>query len=1090
MQHVSDQQYRRPWMGSLTRYADWVRAVFTGWRRLCVLMALLCGAAVVVANENSNDAFRNLGDFNGDGKDDVLLRHEDGRWFYYPMNGRRHITGERGLADLTRKLDWQVAGIGDFNEDGKDDVLLRHEDGRWFYYPMDGRRHITSQRGLADLTRKLDWQVAGIGDFNEDGKDDVLLRHEDGRWFYYPMDGRRHITSQRGLADLTRKLDWRVAGIGDFNGDGKDDVLLRHTDGRWFYYPMDGRRHITSQRGLADLTRKLDWQVAGIGDFNDDGKDDVLLRHEDGRWFYYPMDGRRHITSQRGLADLTRKLDWRVAGIGDFNEDGKDDVLLRHEDGRWFYYPMDGRRHITSQRGLADLTRNLGWSLAGTGSAGGDGGSGAESPDLVVQAPSASDNALTAGESFTLSATVRNRGAARSASTTLLYYRSSDSTISSGDSAQGTDPVGGLAASGTSAESIGLTAPSTAGTYYYGACVDAVSGESDTGNNCSSGVRVTVSRNGDGSGSDDHGDTTASATSLALGSSASGQIQTNTDFDYFRVQVSRSGTLTAYTTSSLDTIGSLFDSNDSVLALNDEDGSGDNFRIELNVRPGTYYILVISTDIGSYTLHTEFSEGGGGDDYNNTISGAAALTLGRSVAGQIESGSDIDVFRIQVDRQGTLTLYTTGSLDTFGALFNRSSERITYDDDDGRSLNFRIEHTVSAGTYYILVSSYGLGTGSYTLHTEFSGDSTGDNGEEEDDAPDLVVEVFGISNYDGDFLSNGDTFTLEITVYNQGSGRSDPTTLHYYLSSDSTINSSDMQVGTDSVPGLPASGSSLESVRLTAPSTGGEYYYGACVESVSGESNTRNNCRGTLVTIGTTLTVADEPDLVVESPSVSDSTLTAGQTFTFSATVHNRGDGRSDSTTLRYYRSQGPSISDIDRLVGRDSVSSLPESGRSSESVRLTAPSSAGTYYYGACVDDVSDESNTHNNCSSGVRVTVERSEPVLIFTISDGCNDGLNVAYKFLELGHDRNLTGRVIPGDGNVYVTTGRGDRHTHRLSCSDSRTRGYCYGAERFTSNTSRYWGIGLDGTSECPSGSTCCYGCPSSGEVSVGKNLTCN
>ena len=44
----------------------------------------------------------------------------------------------------------------------------------------------------------------------------------------------------------------------------------------------------------------------------------------------------------------------------------------------------------------------------------------------------------------------------------------------------------------TSAESIRLTAPSSEGTYYYGACVAGVSGESDTRNNCSRGVRVTV----------------------------------------------------------------------------------------------------------------------------------------------------------------------------------------------------------------------------------------------------------------------------------------------------------------------------------------------------------------------------------------------------------------------------------------------------------------------------------------------------------------------------------------------------------------------------------------------------------------------
>ena len=48
-----------------------------------------------------------------------------------------------------------------------------------------------------------------------------------------------------------------------------------------------------------------------------------------------------------------------------------------------------------------------------------------------------------------------------------------------------------LAPSATSDQSVDLTAPA-AGTYYYGACVDAVAGESDTANNCSTAVRVDV----------------------------------------------------------------------------------------------------------------------------------------------------------------------------------------------------------------------------------------------------------------------------------------------------------------------------------------------------------------------------------------------------------------------------------------------------------------------------------------------------------------------------------------------------------------------------------------------------------------------
>ncbi len=111
--------------------------------------------------------------------------------------------------------------------------------------------------------------------------------------------------------------------------------------------------------------------------------------------------------------------------------------------------------------------------------------------DLVVQSVSVSDNSLTSGQSFTLSATIRNQGTGAAAATTLRYYRSSNRTISTQDAEVGTDQVSALAASGTRAESIALNAPSAEGTYYYGACVDGAAGESAS-NNCSAGVRVTV----------------------------------------------------------------------------------------------------------------------------------------------------------------------------------------------------------------------------------------------------------------------------------------------------------------------------------------------------------------------------------------------------------------------------------------------------------------------------------------------------------------------------------------------------------------------------------------------------------------------
>ena len=248
-------------------------------------------------------------------------------------------------------------------------------------------------------------------------------------------------------------------------------------------------------------------------------------------------------------------------------------------------------------------------------------------------------------------------------------------------------------------------------------------------------------------------------------------------------------------------------------------------------------------------------------------------------------------------------------------------------------------------------------------------------------SPDLVVQSPTVSDSSP---GEGASFTLRATVRNRGSVGSAPARLVYYRSTDSTISTSDTQVGTDQVGGLAASGTSNESIDLTAPSSAGTYYYGACVDPVSGESDTGNNCSGAAV-----VTVAERADLVVGPVTVSNPSPDAVAVFTLNATVRNRGSGASAPSRLVYYRSADSTISTSDTQVGTDPVGGLAASGTSNESIDLTAPSSAGTYYYGACVDPLSGESNTGNNCSGAVAVTVvERPDlvvgDVLVRNISD----------------------------------------------------------------------------------------------------------
>lgn len=122
-------------------------------------------------------------------------------------------------------------------------------------------------------------------------------------------------------------------------------------------------------------------------------------------------------------------------------------------------------------------------------------GATAGGPDLVVDVPAA-DRRVGAGASFTFEASVRNQGVGSADATTLRYYRSADSTITTDDTTVGSAAVAVLGAAASSRHAVEIQAPADSGTYYYGACVDATEGESDATNNCSAGVRVEVAGNG------------------------------------------------------------------------------------------------------------------------------------------------------------------------------------------------------------------------------------------------------------------------------------------------------------------------------------------------------------------------------------------------------------------------------------------------------------------------------------------------------------------------------------------------------------------------------------------------------------------
>ncbi len=223
-------------------------------------------------------------------------------------------------------------------------------------------------------------------------------------------------------------------------------------------------------------------------------------------------------------------------------------------------------------------------------------------PDLVADTLSVDETNPDPGASFTLNAVVRNAGQAPSPVTTLRWYRSDNATVSTGDAEVGTDPVGALAAGADVERSVSLTARSEAATFWYGACVDRVPAESDTGNNCSDGVEVQV---GDGNVGDDHGDASADATPVAVPSTTKGDLEEGGDRDYFGFEIGETTTVIVETNGGTDTWGTLFNGAGISLETDDDSGSGTNFRIEREVRAGTYHVEVrgfSDSTTGPYTL--------------------------------------------------------------------------------------------------------------------------------------------------------------------------------------------------------------------------------------------------------------------------------------------------------------------------------------------------------------------------------------------------------------------------------------------------------------------------------------------------------
>ncbi len=265
-------------------------------------------------------------DFNGDGKTDILLRHDGGTVEYRLMNG----VNLAGYLDESLATSWKIVSIdSDFNGDGKSDIVLRHDSGAVEYRLMDG----ANLADYRDESLAPSWKIVSTdSDFNGDGKADVVLRNDNGMIEYRLMDG-ANIASYR---DESLPASWKIVSTdSDFNGDGKSDIVLRNDNGTIEYRLMNGL-NVASVKVEPMAT---DWKIVSTnGDFNHDGKSDIVLRNDNGPLVfmhrpvilatieYRLMDG----LDVASVKDEQMASEWKIVSTdSDFNVDAKSDIVLR-----------------------------------------------------------------------------------------------------------------------------------------------------------------------------------------------------------------------------------------------------------------------------------------------------------------------------------------------------------------------------------------------------------------------------------------------------------------------------------------------------------------------------------------------------------------------------------------------------------------------------------------------------------------------------------------------------------------------------------------------------------------------------------------